>query len=278
MLPALARLTAAIGSMKCIAQCRASTCTATPFSGRHLSALRMRAPRGRRWRNCILPRAVIQRPRGARKSSLAALGFLPALIRNCPSLARLLARRRWRAAAHKRLLPFHARLYPLLQTLETLWTHNDWHASNLLWSSARAPVRVSAILDFGLSDRSYALCDLAIAIERNIIGWRAQPYVHSGSIDWDALHAFLDGYESLKPLTEAEAHALPRLLPLAHAEFALSEMAYFSSVADAPEQAALTYERYFLGHADWFNGCAGQALIACLERRAARANTAYALY
>src|SRR5260363_338849 len=31
MLPALARLTAAIGSMKCIAQCRASTCTATPF-------------------------------------------------------------------------------------------------------------------------------------------------------------------------------------------------------------------------------------------------------
>src|SRR5260364_392356 len=187
MLPALARLTAAIGSMKCIAQCRASTCTATPFSGRHLSALRMRAPRGRR--------------------------------------------RRWRAAAHKRLLPFHARLYPLLQTLETLWTHNDWHASNLRWSSARAPVRVSAILDFGLSDRSYALCDLAIAIERNIIGWRAQPYVHSGSIDWDALHAFLDGYESLKPLTEAEAHALPRLLPLAHAEFALSEMAYFSSVA-----------------------------------------------
>src|SRR5260363_422083 len=91
MLPALARLTAAIGSMKCIAQCRASTCTATPFSGRHLSALRM-------------------------------LAQLDALIRNCPSLARLLARRRWRAAAHKRLLPFHARLYPLLQTLETLWT------------------------------------------------------------------------------------------------------------------------------------------------------------
>ncbi|WP_042687332.1 phosphotransferase enzyme family protein [Candidatus Glomeribacter gigasporarum] len=211
-------------------------------------------------------------------ASADPLAQLDALIRNCPSLARLLARRRWRAAAHKRLLPFHARLYPLLQTLETLWTHNDWHASNLLWSSARAPVRVSAILDFGLSDRSYALCDLAIAIERNIIGWRAQPYVHSGSIDWDALHAFLDGYESLKPLTEAEAHALPRLLPLAHAEFALSEMAYFSSVADAPEQAALTYERYFLGHADWFNGCAGQALIACLERRAARANTAYALY
>src|SRR5260363_4383 len=50
MLPALARLTAAIGSMKCIAQCRASTCTATPFSGRHLSALRMRAPHANpRW-------------------------------------------------------------------------------------------------------------------------------------------------------------------------------------------------------------------------------------
>src|SRR5260364_171518 len=71
--------------------------------------------------------------------------------------------------------------------------------------AARARVRASALLDIVVSDSGYALCDLAIAIERNIIGWRAQPYVHSGSIDWDALHAFLDGYESLKPLTEAEA-------------------------------------------------------------------------
>ncbi len=210
-------------------------------------------------------------------ASADPLARIDALMHSCPSLARLLARRRWRAEAHRQLLPFHARLYPLIQALEPLWTHNDWHASNLLWSGASPPVRVTAMLDFGLSDRSYALCDLAIAIERNIIGWRAQPYIHSGQIDWDALDAFLDGYESLKPLTEVEAHALPRLLPLVHTEFALSEMVYFNSVTHAPEQAALTYERYFLGHARWFNRPAGQALLTHLERRASCGRSAHVI-
>ena len=55
--------------------------------------------------------------------------------------------------------------------LAPLWTHNDWHASNLLWSSREPHAEVASILDFGLSDRTSAVYDLATAIERNTIPW-----------------------------------------------------------------------------------------------------------
>ncbi|MCX5328729.1 hypothetical protein [Streptomyces sp. NBC_00140] len=43
--------------------------------------------------------------------------------------------------------------------------------------------------------------------------------------------ALLDGYESVRPLRAAELAALPELLPLVHAEFALSELGYRDSCA-----------------------------------------------
>lgn len=39
-----------------------------------------------------------------------------------------------------------------------LWTHNDWHPSNLLWT---AEGQVASIIDFGLATRTCALHDLA---------------------------------------------------------------------------------------------------------------------
>jgi len=192
---------------------------------------------------------------------------MEAFIRDQPILARFFAKRHWREAVRRTLLPFHAPLLPLLQALSPLWTHNDWHASNLIWSGTRTPVHVTAILDFGLSGQSYALCDIAIAIERNVIGWRARPFIHSGRIHLDLLDAFLSGYESLKPLTDAEVRGLPLLLPLVHTELALSEIAYFNGVAGAPEKAEMVYKRYFLGHAAWFKRAAGQALCAHLKQR-----------
>ncbi len=103
--------------------------------------------------------------------------------------------------AIKLLAPFHAELAPLLAQLPSLWTHNDLHASNLFWSDSSDEAICTAIIDFGLSDRTNAVHDLAHAIERNIVGWLelvANPHAEDISIQFDHLDALLTGYESVR--------------------------------------------------------------------------------
>ncbi len=69
------------------------------------------------------------------------------------------------------LAPFHAELLPHLPALAPLWTHNDLHASNMFWTDAGPDARATAIIDFGLADRTNAVHDIAHAIERNIVEW-----------------------------------------------------------------------------------------------------------
>ncbi|MGH9599033.1 MAG: phosphotransferase, partial [Terracidiphilus sp.] len=65
--------------------------------------------------------------------------------------------RRCAEEALELLAPFHAELQPLLPTLPPLWTHNDLHASNLFWSDASNAAQATAIIDFGLADRTNAV-------------------------------------------------------------------------------------------------------------------------
>ena len=133
---------------------------------------------------------------------------------------------------------------------------------------------MATIVDFGLSDRTCAVYDLAIAIERNIIEWLALPQQQPDNqrplVHIDQLDAMLDAYQELAPLSAIEAQALSAVLPLAHAEFALSELAYFHGVQKSVENASLAYDTYFLGHAEWFNSDAGRYLLAYLRHWAAR--------
>lgn len=193
-------------------------------------------------------------------------------IQERPALADYLAQRDWQQEVTRILLPFHARLSPLLRGLRPLWTHNDWHASNLLWQ-ADGPAAVTTVVDFGLADRTCAVYDLAIAIERNLIEWLALPSMpvdQRGLVHIDQLDAMLDAYEAVRPLSALETAALPALLPVVHAEFALSELAYFHGVQKSAENSALAYDTYFLGHAEWFNSDAGQYLLDHLRRRCGR--------
>jgi Ser/Thr protein kinase RdoA (MazF antagonist) len=195
-----------------------------------------------------------------------------AYIRERPALADYLAQRDWQQDMTRVLLPFHARLSPMLNRLTPLWTHNDWHASNLLWQP-HGPAAVTTVLDFGLADRTCAVYDLAIAIERNLIEWLALPSTPIGQralVHIAQLDAMLDAYEAVRPLSALEAAALPALLPVAHAEFALSELAYFHGVQKSAENSALAYDTYFLGHAEWFNSDAGEYLLDHLQRRCNR--------
>jgi Ser/Thr protein kinase RdoA (MazF antagonist) len=167
------------------------------------------------------------------------------------------------------LAPYHARLKQLLPALAPLWTHNDLHASNLLWSEAGSQSgsgpHVTAIIDFGLSDRTSAVHDLAHAIERNIVEWLAlvanPDDPDAVPVHLDHLEALLAGYERVRPFTTEERAALAPMTALCHAEFALSEADYFAGVLKSEEKAAMAYEGWLVGHARWFHSRAGVRLL-----------------
>jgi Ser/Thr protein kinase RdoA (MazF antagonist) len=121
--------------------------------------------------------------------------------------------------------------------------------------------------------------DLAHAIERNIVEWLAldQDAKQPPAVHLDHLAALLDGYESVRPLTEEEAAALAPMTALCHAEFALSEADYFLGVLHSEEKAVMAYDGWLVGHAKWFLNAAGRELLDSLHRRAkGRARRAHA--
>jgi Ser/Thr protein kinase RdoA (MazF antagonist) len=190
-----------------------------------------------------------------------------------PALNDYLRQRNCREEALTLLAPFHAELLPLLPGLTPLWTHNDLHGSNLLWSDTGADAEVAAVIDFGLADRTNAVHDLAQAIERNIVGWLAlvdrpdQP--EDVRVHYDHLLALLDGYESERPLARVERLALAPMTALCHAEFALAETDYFLAALHAKEKAGMACEGYLISHARWFRG-AGRELLDALRTWASR--------
>lgn len=168
------------------------------------------------------------------------------------------------------LAPFHATLRPHLPGLSPLWTHNDLHCSNLLWSDAGSNARATAIFDFGLADRTNAVHDLANAIERNIVEWLqlvADPnHPDRVTIHFDHLEAMLNGYDSVRALSEEEATVLTPMTALCHAEFALSEAEYFLGVLGSEEKGPLAYDGWLVGHARWFHSAAGKSLLDAIAR------------
>ena len=106
--------------------------------------------------------------------------------------------------------------------------------------------------------------DLALALERAVVSWLDLPEAGTASADLAAAAFLLDGYQTVRPLTRAEAAALPPLLPVVHVEYALSEADYFTSVAVSTASADLAYE-YLTGHARWFGQPPGAALLGFLE-------------
>jgi Ser/Thr protein kinase RdoA (MazF antagonist) len=225
-----------------------------------------------------------------------------------PGLAGYLDGRAWPDDLSRHVLPAIRRAAPLLAGLPRQWGHGDWHPSNLTWTSAGPDAVVAGVFDFGLANRTFAVHDLATALERATVSWLdladpdlagpdlagpdlagpdlagpdvgdpgltgpdgddlAGPGPGRAGADLDAIDAFLDGYESVRPLTPAEAAALPEVFAVVHVEYALSEVEYFADVVSSPANADLAYDGYLLGHAAWFGGPDGAAVLDHLRRRA----------
>jgi Ser/Thr protein kinase RdoA (MazF antagonist) len=189
-----------------------------------------------------------------------------------PALAHHGAVRRCCDAALETLEPLHQELLPLMPALTPLWTHNDLHPSNLFWSDKAETARATAVIDFGLVDRTNAVHDIAQAIERSMVEWLVlvsdPKNPHEVPVHFDHLKSLLDGYESIRPLSAQEAAALAPMTALCHAEFALSEADYLLGVLHSEEKAPLAYDGYLVGHARWFRSAAGTKMLDALRRRA----------
>lgn len=179
-----------------------------------------------------------------------------------PALAGWVAGRPWQEELAEVLARHDApAVAGALQARPSLWTHNDWHPSNLTWTAAGG---VAAVLDFGLADRGFALLDLVIALERSAVRWLELDSGGQNLARIGDARALLAGYASEAPLDAADRALLARLLPLAHVEFALAEVDYFAGTVRRPADAALAWQGYLLGHAAWFGGPEGQALLAAI--------------
>ncbi len=157
-----------------------------------------------------------------------------------------------------------------LSDVATQWTHGDWHGSNLTWRDATPQADVASVLDLGLSNRTFALHDLAVAIERSIIDWLDVAGVGTITVDYGTLDALLEGYDGVITITEDDLATLGAVLPIAHVEFALSEVEYFGEVLRSSTNVKLAYRSYLLGHVEWFHTPAGIELRRHLGASRAR--------
>ena len=191
---------------------------------------------------------------------------LATLVDARPGLAAGLAAHPWQEETAAALGPLLRDASRRAVRLERVWTHGDWHPSNLTWSPAGTPV---AVLDLGLANRTTPVRDVAIAIERSCVSWLdAAPLA-----DLDAVAALLDGYTRARPLTGAERAALPALTATAHVEFALSEIEYYAGVLGSPERAEVAYREYLIGHGRWFTTDPGRRLLDALTACRAAGST-----
>ncbi|HEY4146188.1 phosphotransferase enzyme family protein [Pinirhizobacter sp.] len=181
-----------------------------------------------------------------------------------PALRDYLQERPWRDQLRTALEPWHARAHRGLAGKPTLWTHGDWHVSNLGWSGGGANARITSVFDFGLAAPTFALFDLATAIERNAIAWLALD--EPGAAHLDIALALIEGYRQSRPLPASDIALLADLLPIVHVDFALSEVEYFQAITGAPSHADVAYETFLCGHAAWFHTAEGAALLAAIRQ------------
>jgi Ser/Thr protein kinase RdoA (MazF antagonist) len=191
---------------------------------------------------------------------VAALG---AQLGERPALAAYLRGRAWRDELRATLAPWHAAMRASVGEPMRLWTHGDWHVSNLCWSDATDDAAVTDVLDVGLGAATFALFDIATAIERNAIAWLD---IARGDIGRpDLAGALLAGYHSVRPLSDDDLRAVASLLPLVHIDFALSEVEYFEGITRRRDHADVAWHTFLHGHAAWFATPHGQAFLGAIR-------------
>ncbi|MHC1480426.1 phosphotransferase enzyme family protein [Frateuria aurantia] len=202
--------------------------------------------------------------RGELIASPDPIATLQGQLRCRPGLRAYLQQHPWQQQIEALFARRPADLPSRLQRAAPLWTHNDWHVSNLTWRVDQERAEVCNVLDFGLSARTTAIHDLATAIERNAIAW-LRLELGMAAVHIDIALNLLEGYNQVRPLSSSDLALLRDVLPLVHVDFALSEVEYFQAVTGSIADADVAWNTFLLGHAHWFSTPPGRRLLAALE-------------
>lgn len=97
--------------------------------------------------------------------------------------------------------------------------HLDMFADNTLWNLTGGNETLTGLLDFTEVSAEHYVMDIAITINDFCTTWGDAEDGESVNFDTEKMQAFLNGYNSERPLTEAEQHALPVMLAMAAVTF-----------------------------------------------------------
>lgn len=90
--------------------------------------------------------------------------------------------------------------------------HLDMFTDNTLWDFDADLPRLTGLLDFTEVSIEHYLMDIAITINDFCTTWGNATDGESVNFDTDKMQAFLQGYESVRTLTDDEKSALPIML------------------------------------------------------------------
>lgn len=97
--------------------------------------------------------------------------------------------------------------------------HLDMFADNTLWDLSSEQPKLTGLLDFTEVSVEHYIMDIAITINDFCTTWGDAEHGESVDFDNDKMTAFIQGYESERPLTESELQALPVMLAMAGVTF-----------------------------------------------------------
>lgn len=140
-------------------------------------------------------------------------------------------------------------------------SHGDWHANNLFFDCDK----VSAVIDFHLTDLSFRLYDLAVALDRNCIQWLE---FHDGKIDvvrFDLIGLFIEGYNSVFPVSGPELKLLSLLMPIHQLDLAISNIEYYLCFEKNEARAEWAYQVYLIEHLKFYQLPGGKEVVKFIE-------------
>ncbi|MEB3766424.1 phosphotransferase enzyme family protein [Acinetobacter sp. MD2] len=172
-------------------------------------------------------------------------------IRQSPALCHYFSNKVLEPLFLQQLQYTHQNIAIQLRHFPKIWTHNDLHASNLLWCSDTADSEIAQVIDFGLCDYTCAAYDLAVTVERNFIDWLELSKTNDLSIDMAGLTQFIHAYVTQNDQID-QLLILPELLPIIHVDFALSELEYFVAITQNMHHADAAYYDWLIAHTAWF--------------------------
>ncbi|ELA09249.1 homoserine kinase [Moraxella macacae 0408225] len=97
--------------------------------------------------------------------------------------------------------------------------HLDMFADNTLWDFGGQTAKLTGLLDFTEVSIEYFVMDLAITINDFCTHWGDANSGETVAFDRNKMQAMIDGYESVRPLTDDEKTALPITLAKAGLTF-----------------------------------------------------------